>query len=87
MSRDILERFQRPLDTVRLVDLTALRTFKCIPLQIECLIIGRDASVANAHVANPKNNRRLWIAHFGMASATDSAVNSAYFSDIEACDR
>src|SRR5260370_29648695 len=41
--------------SVFLVDLKALRTFKCIPLQIECLIIGRDASVANAHVANPKN--------------------------------
>jgi potassium-dependent mechanosensitive channel len=52
-------------------------------LQIERVIISRDASVANAHVANPKNNRR--IAHFGMASATNSAVNSAYFSDIEAC--
>src|ERR1700730_1870478 len=40
--------------SVFLVDLSALRTLESVPLQIECLIIGRDASVANAHVANPK---------------------------------
>jgi hypothetical protein len=28
----------------------ALRTLKCIPLQIECLIIDRDASLANAQM-------------------------------------
>jgi hypothetical protein len=34
-----------------------LRTLKSVPLQIECLIIGRDASVTNAHVPNPKKQQ------------------------------
>jgi hypothetical protein len=37
-----------------LVDLSALRALKSVALQIECLIVGRDACVAKAHVANPK---------------------------------
>jgi hypothetical protein len=37
-----------------LVDLSALRALKSVALQIECLIVSRDACVANAHVANPK---------------------------------
>ena len=57
-----------------LVDLSALRALKSVALQTERLIIGRDACVANAHVANPKNKGGLWIVHFEMASATHSVM-------------
>jgi hypothetical protein len=70
---------------VFLVDLSALRALQSVPLQIKCLIIGRDPSVANAHVANPKNSSRFWIVHFEMASATNSAMNGGCFRSLERC--
>ena len=42
-----------------LVDLPALGPLQGVPLPIDGLILGRDAGVADAHGANPKNSGRL----------------------------
>jgi hypothetical protein len=78
-------RNRRLAASVFLVDLPALRPLKSVPLQIERLIIGRDASVANAHIANPKNGSRLWIVHFEMASPIHSAMDRSCFHRLERC--
>jgi hypothetical protein len=66
---------------VFLVDLSAFRPLKSAPLQIECLIIGRDASVADAHVANSKKQPFYGSYILRWLLQQILAMNSACFRD------